>query len=53
MAGAQPGALGQNRLVRSEGEEMTLPGIVQISVSSGDMLIIETPGGGGFGKANT
>jgi 5-oxoprolinase (ATP-hydrolysing) len=50
MLGGQPGALGCNQLVRREGEVVRLPGIIQISVSPGDTLIVETPGGGGFGE---
>jgi 5-oxoprolinase (ATP-hydrolysing) len=50
MAGGRPGALGQNRLFRADGTVVDLPGIVQIDVSTGDVLQIETPGGGGFGN---
>jgi 5-oxoprolinase (ATP-hydrolysing) len=52
MAGGKPGALGSNRLIRADGTVIELPGIVQISVSAGDCLQIETPGGGGFGKSS-
>jgi 5-oxoprolinase (ATP-hydrolysing) len=50
MAGGAPGAFGRNTLVRSDGTVQELPAIAQLRVSPGDMLIIETPGGGGFGK---
>ncbi|HEY3391438.1 MAG TPA: hydantoinase B/oxoprolinase family protein, partial [Lacipirellulaceae bacterium] len=53
MAGGQPGALGRNRIVRADGETVPLAGIAQVSVSAGDTLIIETPGGGGYGEPNT
>ncbi len=49
-AGGEPGALGRNRLIRADGTSVDLPGIIQLSVEPGDVLIIETPGGGGFGK---
>jgi 5-oxoprolinase (ATP-hydrolysing) len=49
MAGGHAGTCGKNWLRRAGGSAMELPGIVQIEVSSGDELIIETPGGGGFG----
>jgi 5-oxoprolinase (ATP-hydrolysing) len=49
MSGGQPGALGHNRLVRANGTVIELPGIAQIDVSPGDVLVVETPGGGGFG----
>ena len=30
--------------------EIQLGGIAQLEVAKGDILIVETPGGGGFGK---
>jgi 5-oxoprolinase (ATP-hydrolysing) len=50
MAGGRPGAAGRNRLVRADGSMQELRGIAQLSVLPGDVLIVETPGGGGFGK---
>jgi 5-oxoprolinase (ATP-hydrolysing) len=50
MAGGAPGALGRNTLIRSDGTEVELPGIIQFAVEPGDMLVIDTPGGGGFGQ---
>ena len=50
MAGGLPGAAGRNRLVRADGTSQDLPGIAQLSVLPGDVLVVETPGGGGFGK---
>lgn len=50
MAGGQPGALGANRLIRADGSETQLGGIAQLEVAAGDILVVETPGGGGFGK---
>jgi 5-oxoprolinase (ATP-hydrolysing) len=52
-AGGLPGAAGINQLVRAGGEFVLLPGIAQLSVSKGDTLIIETPGGGGYGEPLT
>ncbi|MEX2092557.1 MAG: hydantoinase B/oxoprolinase family protein, partial [Pirellulales bacterium] len=49
-AGGEPGAFGRNRLIRADGTTVELPGIIQLSVEPGEVLIIETPGGGGFGK---
>jgi 5-oxoprolinase (ATP-hydrolysing) len=49
MAGGQPGAAGRNLLIRADGTTQELPGIAQLSVSPGDVLVVETPGGGGFG----
>lgn len=45
------GAVGQNRLCRANSEfEEKLPGKVQLDIQAGDVLTIETPGGGGFGN---
>ncbi|MEB3322156.1 MAG: hydantoinase B/oxoprolinase family protein, partial [Synechococcaceae cyanobacterium] len=49
LAGGESGQCGRNRLVRSDGRVTTLPGSVQLDVAVGDRLVIETPGGGGFG----
>jgi 5-oxoprolinase (ATP-hydrolysing) len=50
MAGGQPGAFGANRLIRADGPVIQLGGIAQLEVAAGDILIVETPGGGGFGE---
>ncbi len=42
---------GRNRVVRADGEIETLGGTAEIELNAGDRLIIETPGGGGYGKA--
>jgi 5-oxoprolinase (ATP-hydrolysing) len=52
MAGGQPGQLGRHRLIHPDGSTIELPGISQLNVSAGDVLVIETPGGGGFGASN-
>jgi 5-oxoprolinase (ATP-hydrolysing) len=51
--GGEPGALGRNLLIRADGKQLTLPGITQLQVTTGDTLVIETPGGGGFGDVNS
>jgi 5-oxoprolinase (ATP-hydrolysing) len=51
LEGGSPGAAGRNILIRAgsaTGED--LPSLSQISVKTGDLLEINTPGGGGFGK---
>jgi 5-oxoprolinase (ATP-hydrolysing) len=50
MNGGEPGALGKNTLIRADGRREPLSGIVHLSVSAGDSVLIETPGGGGFGQ---
>jgi 5-oxoprolinase (ATP-hydrolysing) len=49
LAGGQPGALGQNTLLRPDGAMQSLPALAQFQAAAGDILQIETPGGGGWG----
>jgi 5-oxoprolinase (ATP-hydrolysing) len=49
MAGGMPGALGINRVVRSDGRIEALAHIGQAEMKPGDIFEIHTPGGGGFG----
>ncbi len=46
-----PGASGRNILIRADGTEERLPAKTRFELYPGDRLRIETPGGGGFGKA--
>ena len=48
-AGGGPGAPGRNWLERSSGEIVALGSCDRVQVQAGDMVIIETPGGGGYG----
>lgn len=49
LAGGEPGQPGCNRL-KQNGVESDLPGKSTFPVNAGDELIIETPGGGGYGQ---
>ncbi|KKD04186.1 hydantoinase B/oxoprolinase family protein [Streptomyces sp. WM6386] len=49
MAGGAPGALGANRVERADGTVTDLGGSDAADVGPGDVLVIETPGGGGYG----
>ena len=49
LAGGQPGRVGSNRLEREDGTVEILAGICEVAVEPGDRLVIETPGGGGYG----
>ena len=49
MAGGQPGEIGINTITRFDGLCETLSGTVQTEVDLDDVLIVKTPGGGGFG----
>jgi len=46
----QSGARGKNVVIR-EGKEMVQPGKFSMILKQGDILRIETPGGGGYGRA--
>ena len=48
LADGEPGQPGRNR-VRQNGVAKEVPGKCSFPVEAGDVLIIETPGGGGFG----
>jgi 5-oxoprolinase (ATP-hydrolysing) len=50
MHGGQPGKHGHNTLRRADGTVVELAGAVQIDVAPGDVLAVETPGGGGWGQ---
>ena len=51
LAGGEPGRPGRNLLQRvGEPEPTPLPSKVQLKLAAGDRLIIETPGGAGWGE---
>ncbi|KOG58343.1 5-oxoprolinase [Streptomyces antibioticus] len=50
MAGGAPGALGANRVEHADGTVTDLGGSGSVDVGPGDVLVIETPGGGGYGR---
>jgi 5-oxoprolinase (ATP-hydrolysing) len=50
LAGGAPGATGRNWVRRRDSEAQLMPGAVQIAVEPGDVVSIETPGGGGYGE---
>jgi len=49
LAGGRPGARGMNTLIRG-GKRRKLPSKISLRVEAGEVLRIETPGGGGWGK---
>jgi len=51
--GGEPGARGENRLVRESGEEVVLEGRSSVELAAGDRLRVSTPGGGGWGRTTT
>jgi len=50
MDGGAPGALGRNAVERADGRVEELGHIGKTAMAPGDVFVIETPGGGGFGK---
>jgi 5-oxoprolinase (ATP-hydrolysing) len=50
MAGGAHGELGRNHVERADGNTITLAGCDSTEVQPGDTLVIETPGGGGYGR---
>jgi 5-oxoprolinase (ATP-hydrolysing) len=51
IAGGDAARTGVNRIIRANGSEETLSGTATVQLDAGDTFIIETPGGGGYGKA--
>jgi len=49
LAGGAPGALGRNRVERKNGAVQELQGTDRTEMHPGDVFVIETPGGGGYG----
>jgi N-methylhydantoinase B len=49
LAGGQPGQPGRNVLIRDGNEEM-LPGKITLAAQAGDVISVQTPGGGGWGE---
>ncbi len=49
LAGGGPGAVGEDWLIRRNGQRERLPGKTTVEVAPGDRLLVLTPGGGGFG----
>jgi N-methylhydantoinase B len=50
LAGGEPGGRGRNLLVRGDRERVLLSKTT-LPVRAGDVLVVETPGGGGLGPA--
>ena len=50
MAGGEPGAVGRNLVERAAGGVEQLAGTDMVEMNPGDVFVIETPGGGGYGK---
>jgi 5-oxoprolinase (ATP-hydrolysing) len=51
MAGGEPGAVGRNWVERKDGSREEFGGTHAVAMAPGDVFVIATPGGGGFGAA--
>jgi len=49
MAGGEPGQPGRNSVVRRDGSRVELGPFDQAEMAAGDVFVIESPGGGGYG----
>ncbi len=49
LAGGGPGARGRNWVERANGERVELGPTDRIEMAAGDVFVLETPGGGGYG----
>ncbi len=50
MAGGEPGETGHNYVIRADGKRENLGSTDRTEMNENDVFVIETPGGGGFGK---
>ena len=49
LAGGKPGQCGNNYVVRADGDFLQLKGDDEVAMDAGDLFVMETPGGGGYG----
>ncbi|MBI3147246.1 MAG: hydantoinase B/oxoprolinase family protein [Betaproteobacteria bacterium] len=50
LAGGEPGAVGRNWVERADGRREEFGASFETEVQEGDVVVIETPGGGGYGR---
>ena len=50
LKGGGEGQLGRNSVIRKDGRVEVLKGTDGAEMSPGDVFLVETPGGGGYGK---
>ena len=49
LAGGLPGDLGRHWIEHADGSVTPMQGCDSVQVAAGDLFVIETPGGGGYG----
>jgi 5-oxoprolinase (ATP-hydrolysing) len=52
MAGGSPGGLGRTWVERADGTVVDLASMDSVDLAAGDLLVVQTPGGGGYGVAD-
>ncbi|MFQ5724307.1 MAG: hydantoinase B/oxoprolinase family protein [Terriglobia bacterium] len=50
LVGGRPGKRGLNVWIKGNGEKGALPGKCTVNARAGDVVLIQTPGGGGWGR---
>ena len=50
MAGGEPGACGRNWVERADGSRTEMSGTDAVMMHPGDVFVLETPAGGGYGE---
>jgi 5-oxoprolinase (ATP-hydrolysing) len=50
LSGGEAGSVGRNFVVRANGETEHLGATASVEMAADDLFVIETPGGGGFGR---
>ncbi|MES0872967.1 hydantoinase B/oxoprolinase family protein [Sinimarinibacterium thermocellulolyticum] len=53
LAGGGDGLPGRNRVERADGRVEPLGATAQVEMQAGDVFVIDTPGGGGYGRGDT
>ena len=51
VLGGEPGTVGKNWVKCADGRTIQLSACDQIDMNAGDVFVIETPGGGGYGHS--
>jgi len=52
VAGGEPGATGRNWVERTDGTREDYGATFEVEMNAGDVFVVETPGGGGFGAGD-
>ncbi|MDX2253904.1 MAG: hydantoinase B/oxoprolinase family protein [Pseudanabaenaceae cyanobacterium bins.39] len=53
LHGGEPGSMGRNSVDRANGTIALLDSTAAVEMEPGDAIVIETPGGGGYGSPNS